>query len=122
MEYTAHELADELGVAYHYLRIDLAQKRGMPCRRDSTKHLWFNGLEVRKWIEENYVPRNNRKRADNPMAENEFYCVKCRERRQSETYTVIADRGTVYKKAYCPVCGTRMNKIIPKGENRKYNG
>lgn len=118
MEYKVSELAEELGVTPHYIRIDMVQKRGLPCWHDKTKHLWFNGLEVRKWIEEHYIPRNNRKLYKEHMAENEFYCVKCRERRTSETYTVVADRGTLYKKAYCPICGTRMNKYLPKNEGK----
>lgn len=114
MEYKTSELADELGVTPKYIRHTLAERNGMPCRKSDNGMLWFNGAEVRRWIEANYIPRNRRKRADDPMKENEFYCVKCRERRISETYTVIADRGTVYKKAYCPICGTRMNKYLPK--------
>lgn len=114
MDYKARELAEELGVSYHYIRVDMVQKRGLPCWHDSTNHLWFNGAEVRRWIEENYVPKDRRKKSDNPMAENEFYCVKCRDRRISNSYAVVEDRGTVYKKAYCPICGTRMNKYLSK--------
>ena len=115
MDYKLSELANELGVTPHYIRIDLIQKRGFPCWHDDTRHIWFNGLEVRKWIEENNQPKNRRKTAENPMKENEFFCVKCRERVECNSYAIIEDRGTVYKKAYCPVCGTRMTKYLPKG-------
>lgn len=118
MDYKITELADELGVTARYMRIDMIQKRGFPCWHDSTKHIWCNGKIAREWIENNFEPKNHRNSSKNPMAENEFYCVKCRARVECNSYTVIADRGTIYKKAYCPVCGTRMNKYLPK-EGRK---
>jgi hypothetical protein len=48
----------------------------------------------------------------------EFYCVKCREKRNVDKYDTV-----VYKtkhgerrmaQAKCPVCGTKLNRVLGK--------
>ena len=44
----------------------------------------------------------------------EFYCVKCKEKRDFEGEVVTSDSGRRMAKGSCPVCGTKMNRILGK--------
>src|SRR5919199_3476009 len=43
----------------------------------------------------------------------EFYCVKCKEKRQAEG-NVVETNGRRMAKGKCPVCGTNLNRILGK--------
>ncbi len=43
----------------------------------------------------------------------EFYCVKCKEKREAEGDVVVAN-GRRMAKGVCPVCGTKLNRILGK--------
>ncbi len=42
----------------------------------------------------------------------EFYCVKCKEKREAEGH-VVENNGRRAAKAVCPVCGTNLNRFLP---------
>jgi transcription elongation factor Elf1 len=44
----------------------------------------------------------------------EFYCVKCKEKREASGEVKVNDKGTRMAKAQCPVCGTNLNRILGK--------
>ena len=44
----------------------------------------------------------------------EGYCVKCREKRQFEGKVVELANGRKAAQGTCPVCGTKMNRILGK--------
>lgn len=44
--------------------------------------------------------------------EGEFYCVKCKEKREAKGKVVVNDKGTKMAKAKCPVCSTNLNRIL----------
>ncbi len=44
----------------------------------------------------------------------EFYCVKCKEKRQAEGKVVTTENGRRMAKGVCPVCGTNLNRILAK--------
>ena len=44
--------------------------------------------------------------------EGEFYCVKCKEKREAKGIVVVNDKGTKMAKAKCPVCSTNLNRIL----------
>src|SRR5215207_2971579 len=44
----------------------------------------------------------------------EFYCVKCKAKREASGNVVVNDKGTRMAKATCPVCGTNLNRILGK--------
>jgi hypothetical protein len=44
----------------------------------------------------------------------EFYCVKCKEKREAEGEVRVNDKGTRMAKAVCPVCSTNLNRILGK--------
>jgi len=43
----------------------------------------------------------------------EFYCVKCKEKREAEG-NVVETNGRRMAKGKCPVCGTNLNRILGK--------
>ena len=44
--------------------------------------------------------------------EGEYYCVKCKQKREAKGNVVVNDRGTKMAKGKCPVCGTNLNRIL----------
>ncbi len=44
----------------------------------------------------------------------EFYCVKCKEKREATGDVVVSESGRKMAKAICPVCGTKLNRILGK--------
>jgi hypothetical protein len=44
----------------------------------------------------------------------EFYCVKCKEKRETSGEVHVSDKGTRMAKGICPVCGTKLNRILGK--------
>jgi len=42
-----------------------------------------------------------------------FYCVKCKEKREAEGEVTVTN-GRRMAKGTCPVCGTRLNRILGK--------
>jgi hypothetical protein len=57
------------------------------------------------------------KNEESDMAETwsgEFYCVKCKAKREADGEVRVNDKGTRMAKAVCPVCGTNLNRILGK--------
>ncbi len=44
----------------------------------------------------------------------EFYCVKCKAKREASGEVKVSDKGTRMAKGTCPVCGTNLNCILGK--------
>ncbi len=44
----------------------------------------------------------------------EFYCVKCKAKRETEGDIVVSENGRRMAKATCPECGTKLNRILGK--------
>jgi hypothetical protein len=42
------------------------------------------------------------------------YCMKCKEKRDFEGRIEVTDSGRRMAKGACPVCGTTVNKFLPK--------
>jgi hypothetical protein len=42
------------------------------------------------------------------------YCMKCKEKRDFEGRVETTDSGRRMAKGSCPVCGTTVNKFLPK--------
>ena len=49
----------------------------------------------------------------------EFYCVKCKEKREAEGGVVVSENGRRMAKAVCPVCGTNLNRISARPDRRR---
>jgi hypothetical protein len=50
------------------------------------------------------------------MANYEGYCVKCREKREFDGQEVDLANGRRAAQGTCPVCGTKMNRILGKAK------
>ena len=48
------------------------------------------------------------------MAQYEAYCMKCREKRMFEGQIVELKNGRPAAQGICPVCGTKVNRILGK--------
>ena len=57
-------------------------------------------------------PHDKEKTVAEETYEGEFYCVKCREKRQAVGKVVVNDSGTKMAKGKCPVCSTNLNRIL----------
>lgn len=44
----------------------------------------------------------------------EGYCVKCKEKREFTGTVTTTDNGRRMAKGTCPVCGTKMNRLLGK--------
>ena len=53
-------------------------------------------------------------REDSLMATYEGYCVKCREKREFEGQEVELANGRRAAQGTCPVCGTKVMRILGK--------
>jgi hypothetical protein len=42
------------------------------------------------------------------------YCVKCREKRDFQGEVVTLGNGSKAAQGQCPVCGTKMTRMLPK--------
>jgi hypothetical protein len=42
------------------------------------------------------------------------YCVKCREKRDFQGEVVTLANGSKAAQGSCPVCGTKMTRMLPK--------
>lgn len=46
----------------------------------------------------------------------EGYCVKCKQKREFEGNVEISKTGMNMAKGTCPVCSTKMNRILGKAQ------
>ena len=44
------------------------------------------------------------------------YCVKCKEKRDFEGTVKVSDSGRRMALGICPVCGTKVNRILGKAQ------
>lgn len=44
----------------------------------------------------------------------EFYCVKCKTKREAKGVVSVNDKGTRVAKAQCPECKTNLTRFLPK--------
>jgi len=44
----------------------------------------------------------------------EGYCVKCKEKREFDGEVKVSESGRRMAQGICPVCGTKMNRILGK--------
>ncbi len=50
----------------------------------------------------------------------EAYCVKCREKREmKDAHEVTMKNGRTAMQGVCPVCGTKLNRILGKDKGGK---
>lgn len=59
-------------------------------------------------------PLHRGTREEPAMADYEGYCVKCREKRTFDGNEVELANGRRAAQGSCPVCGTKMNRILGK--------
>lgn len=115
MMYTSTELSEELGIQRSYLTQNLVKKFDFPSQKDEKGRIWFHGLTVAKWIEEQHKAKLAKKhdRYNHPPAEKEFYCLRCKKRVVVESYEKIKPKegNKMLWSSHCPDCGMTVNKF-----------
>lgn len=103
MEYTARELADEIGCGVSQIRH--AAEAGCPHRRTGGGHVRVVGDEFAAWYESLCVRRKQ------PLRDNEAYCLRCRAPVTIAGQVEIADAGSVERvRGRCPKCNAIVNR------------
>lgn len=115
MMYTSTELAEELGIQRQYVTQILVKRYEFPSQKDEKGRLWFHGLTVAKWIEEQHKATLAKKkdRHNHPYAEKEFYCLRCKKRVVVEQYEKLKPKegNKLLWTSQCPDCGMIVNKF-----------
>lgn len=74
-------------------------------------------MRVTRSVESGFGPPTEKERMTmaetNETYSGEFYCVKCKEKREAEG-RVVETNGRRMAKGVCPVCGTNLNRILGK--------
>lgn len=113
MEYKVSEIAQELKITEKTIYQSWLIA-GMPCRRDSTGHLWLHGPAVAKWISLNAPITKYTKDDRHVMEDDEAYCMSCRQPVKMERVTRREKwRGAVRVHAV-GVCGHKVIRMMRK--------
>ena len=109
MEYTLHELAEELQADLRHIR--QACEAGCPHRQDDKQRVWVNGESFRTWYVALVAGRKQK------LGPGEAYCLRCRQpvRFTADEAVTQAD-GVVREAGVCPKCGRRINRFRGKAE------
>jgi hypothetical protein len=106
MQYTAHEIVEELRIPESTLRDWLL--RGAPHSRDEYNHLWVNGRRFAAWVEEQ---RKSKHRSPRKLKEGEGYCMRCNQIVEMLDPIVRHIKGKLFHtKGQCPTCGCAINR------------
>ena|ERR1051326_7465878 len=82
------------------------------------RHLRDDGGRKRIFDSRRKVPTNEQK-GKGSMADM-AYCVKCKEKREiKDAHQVTMKNGRAALQGQCPVCGTKLNRILPSSEVKK---
>jgi len=103
MMYTPLELSKEIGVTKNQVyRVYIPL--GCPHGRDSIGHILINGKVFRDWVIDLYKRKQ--------LKSSETYCVSCKQVVEIIDPEILSKGGAIYKLAKCPVCGSRVARII----------
>jgi len=106
MQYTAHEIAEELSIPESTLRDWFL--RGAPHTRDERSHIWVNGQQFAAWVEDQ---RKSKHRSPHKLKEGEGYCLRCNQVVLMLDPTIHHIKGKLYHtKGKCPTCGCTINR------------
>lgn len=112
MMYTPAEIAEELNISKEYVYHHLMNTAEIHYTKDETGHVWINGMDIYRWIEQVFSERRKKRKNVIPLMENEFYCMRCKARKITNDYKIIDDSWQRAKTAFCPDCGARMRKYV----------
>ena len=106
MQYTAHEIAEELRIPESTLRDWLLH--GAPHTRDERNHLWVNGQLFAAWVEDQRKSKHHTPRG---LKDGEGYCMRCNKVVKILDPIVRHIKGKLYHiKGQCPTCGCMINR------------
>jgi hypothetical protein len=105
MLYKPGEIARDLGIPprtlYDWLGV------GAPHQRDTSDHIWINGVEFCKWIDQNRKSKEGKRK----LTSNEAFCLRCHTAVQLIAPVRKHMKGRLYLvKGKCPQCGITINR------------
>ena len=104
MLYKVSELAAILDVPDRTLRAWL--KNGAPHSRDTRKHIWINGTDFARWVDNNQKKKRRKK-----MTNGEAYCFRCKLPVKLINPKVIPIKGKLINiRGNCPNCESVINR------------
>lgn len=107
MLYKPSELSAELGIPLRSFQG--WAKIGMPHQRDSSGHLWINGIEFGGWLVAKHTHRPRFQ-----LAKDEAFCMRCR-RRVKLLQPVVSYRTRPPRlSGICPSCGGKVNRGVKR--------
>jgi excisionase family DNA binding protein len=109
MLYKVRELAEELDTSRRTIR--RWAHRGMPHQRDGRNHIWVNGEEFAKWVED-----QRRGRRGPELRPSEAYCLRCRKAVRLRNPVRKRDAKMTLLQGICPQCGATVNRGVEDGE------
>ena len=65
------------------------------------------------------APAIGDRRRETGVAQYEAYCMKCRQKRMFDGQVVELKNGRPAAQGTCPVCGTKLTRILSKAEAGK---
>jgi predicted RNA-binding Zn-ribbon protein involved in translation (DUF1610 family) len=109
MKYRPSEIADILGVNTDTVYRSYLPA-GCPHTRDGKGHYWIVGTEFKAWAE-NVIAKRKRKK-NNPMKQDEGWCVKCNQRVKKGKKLNIkpVNKNLELVQWLCPNCGAIVNR------------
>jgi hypothetical protein len=77
---------------------------------------WYAYVEVYTPQEVKQVVTRKKVSKDVETYRGDAYCVNCKERREFEGIVKTSDSGRKMAMGNCPVCGTKVNRILGKAQ------
>lgn len=111
MLYKVRELAEELDISRRTIR--RWARRGMPHQRDGRNHIWVNGEEFARWVEEQRCTNRGPK-----LGDDEGFCLRCRQAVRLVSPVRQTDGKVTLLQGTCPRCGAIVNRGVEHGESR----
>ncbi len=112
MLYKVRELAQELDTSSR--RIRRWARRGLPHERDGRNHIWINGEEFARWVEDQRHAQRGPK-----LKPHEGYCLRCRRAVRIVDPVRQSDGKKTLLHGACPRCGATVNRGVACGQPRQ---
>lgn len=115
MKYRPAEIGELLGISADTVRRTYLQA-GCPHERDEHGHIWIVGTAFRTWANE--VIAERKRKTNNPMAEDEAWCLRCNERVKIKNPKVKPVNLYIeLLQSVCGSCGSIVNRARAKETN-----
>lgn len=96
-----------------YVDIDIEAELYLAVRRSVLEDLLAEVDAAAQRVYENDIATTKERSGSEPYR-GDAYCVKCKENRNFEGVIKISDSGRRMAQGKCPICNTKLNRILGK--------